>query len=167
MKKLLLLIVCAIFTLHVNAQSQNYKSYEENTSILKKLLKSAEKDFKNITGDKLSNSDEGYTSYDSELNFGVGTETIEKKDGTNENYFSHISDFKGAHVLSDAVNDYIKKNVSGDEYVVDEESNEYSDAYTKRVFKKGDEYPFLLVSLTADIYDTKFIVYIFGRSAFK
>lgn len=158
MKKFLFTILLSFLTITASAQDYN--------KILTSIIENSKTDFSKITGKKIQSDDEGYAAYESKLNLLDQNATILKKADGSETMYKHISTHRYNESLENAAYLFVNENFSGDEYDIETDDQGYDGAYyITRVYRKNDDYPFLVMSLLSDAaINTKFQLTIFGKS---
>lgn len=160
MKRFLFSFLLSTSVIFVHAQ-QDYKA------ILASIIKNSETDFLKITGNKLPDSEEGYTDYESKLKLSDETDIIIKKNNSNRTFYYHVSTHRNKEALEGDVYDYIKDKFPDSEFDTEFENMGYDGAYYKiTIYRKEEEIPFIVMSLTSDVHiNTQFSISVYGKSA--
>jgi len=159
MKNILLSILLFVATSPVFAQS-NIKAN------LTALLKHAETDFVNITGDiDKTISIKGYQFYDSKMKLGIGNESIVKKENEKGATYNIDVEYKNAKELETSAEELIKTYFDASKYDVKESEGADFETYTIEVLPKGTALPVL--EMYTDFYDDlsfHLVINIYGYS---
>ncbi len=150
----------SFWMLTVSAQ-QNYQS------IVASIFKNADTDFVEIMGKKLPETEAGYTDYESKVKLSDETDLIIKKNNSPTTFYYHVSTYRYKESLENAVYLYITEHFPDSEFDIEREDMGYDGAYYKMsVFRKDDDYPFIVMSLTSDVsINTQFTLSVYGKSS--
>lgn len=158
MKKFLFTTLLSFLTITASAQDYN--------KILTSIIENSKTDFSKITGKKIQSDEEGYVAYESKLNLIDQNAIIQKKEDGSETIYKHTSTHRYNESLENAAYLFVNENFSGDDYDIETDDRGYSGAYyVTRVYRKNDDFPFLIISLLSDVHiNTKFQLIVFGKS---